>query len=254
MNDCRNLITAPPRDSSMFFTGLRSNSEINIAKGYAESHGLAHVSRAYPTGFTNLLAYEDSPDALAQFQRNYMQVFAEKSSGTAFLMLLDDTTPAADSIFSTIELPALEHAAQVDKIFRLSFANPPEDPTTSKETIWTKASDAVPYATGICTVHFTHYMIPKDGTAYSLEATIFDGLGNLLGHQPKIDASEPVSVASKLPSALQITLVKPGYKFHPDNAVIQFRLGDVSWASDSIRCSVGKVWHGNRDGDCQFDC
>lgn len=255
IGDCRGAITAPPKDSSMFFTGLRSNTDINVAKDYAEDHGLAHVSLAYPAHFTQLDAYDDSPDALEQFQKDYMQVFAEKSSGTAYLMMQDGSEPRSDSIFKTVELPAVENGAQVGKILRLSFASPPDDPTVSNMTYWTKSSDAANYATGRCNVHFTQYRIPRHGTAYSLEAKVFDNLGNEIGHQAKIDASEPVEVTSKLPSVVKITLAKPSYKLRPDDAVIQFRYRDQSWTSDdATRCSVGAYDLGDREGDCRFDC
>ena len=254
LDDCRKSITAPPRDSSLFFTGLRSNSEINIAKGYAEAHGLTHVSRAYPVGFTNLLAYEDSPEALAQFQRDYMQVFAEESSGRAFLMIPDGSEPRTDSIFSTVELPAVIHANQVDVIVRLSFGSPPDDPNTSQLAYWGKPSDADDFASGRCTVHFWHYMIPEGGIAYSLEAIVRDDLGNEVGHQEKIDATEPVRVFSKLPYPLVITIAKPGYKYRPDRAMIQFHYGHLTWTSDEAQCAIGKVWHGDREGDCSWVC
>ena len=254
IDKCRELITPPPRDSSMFYTGLRSNQEINIAKGYADRHGLAHVSKAYPEGFTNLLAYEDSPANLQQFQRDFMQVFAEKTTGTAYLIGYDGSEPRADSIFSTVELPVVQRSAQVDKIVRLPFVNPPDDPTTIAETIWTRPVDLPPYAPGKCRVHFTHYKIPHHGTSYSLEAVMYDGMGYEIGRQQKIDASEPVALHSKLPEVMHITVAQPTYHNRPDKAALTFQYGVKVWNSDVPFCDVGGYSHRNREGDCHFDC
>ena len=253
---CRELITAPPKDSSLFFTGMRSNSEIDIAKNYADNHGLTHVSKAYPKGFTDLGKYLDSDENKAQFQKNFMQVFAERSTGTAFLMIRDGQEPRDDSIWSKVELPTVRNSAQVPKVLRLSYESPPDDPNTSEVAIWTRPDDPElpPYAIGQCRVHFVQYKIPHHGRAYSLEATIFDGLGYEIGHQSRIDATEPINVESRLPGPLTITVAKPGFHYHPDKAAISFRYGHHSWISEEDLCSVGKYSHGDRDGDCSFDC
>lgn len=237
----------------MFYTGLRSNQEINIAKGYADGHGLSHVSKAYPKGFTNLLDYQDSPKNLAQFQRDYMHVFAEKTTGTAYLITYEGSEPRSDSIFSVVELPLLQQSAQVDKIVRLSFVTPPDDPTTG-ETFWTRPAELPPYAPGRCRVHFTHYRPPHHGNSYSLEAVMYDGMDFEIGRQPKIGASEPVVLNSKLPEVMRITLAQPGYHWRPDKAAVTFQYGDKVWNSDVRDCSVGRYSHGDREGDCYFDC
>lgn len=255
IEDCRKKITAPPRDSSLFFTGLRSNQEINIAKGYADHHGLSHVSTAYPKGFTNLLGYVDEPKKLAQFQRDYMQIFAEKTTGTAYLITYDGSEPRAESIFRQVELPAVHNGAQVDKIVRLSFVDPPDDPTTVDNTFWTRPEGLPPYATGRCRVHFTQYKIPHHGTSYSLEAVMYDNMGWEIGRQSRIDASETITLRSKLPETVLITVVKPGHKKdRPNSAAITFQYGDKTWNSDRTDCDVHHYHHGKREGECTFDC
>lgn len=252
LGQCRDAVTAPPQDGSLFFTGLRSNAEINVAKGYAESHGLTHVSKAYPDGFTNLYRYKAKPERLVQFQKDYMQAFAEESSGTAYVMMFDNTEPSPDSIFSTIELPALQNSAQVDKIVRLSYFTPPDDPSTSTDVIWARAPDALPYAPGRCRVHFTQYDVPEDGNAFTLEAQIFDGADNQIGMQTKIDGSRVVEVTSKLPNPVMITLDSP--KKEASKGIIEFEYGPAMWNHENGRCDLGGFEDGNRDGDCWFDC
>lgn len=255
LDDCRNTITAPAKDSSLYFTGLRTRKDINTAKRYAESKSLAHVSKVYPTGFTDLGGYEGTDDEKRQFQKDFSQAYAEKTSGTAYLMIDDGNEPASDSIFYTIEFKAMQDSGKVDKIIRFPFSSPPDDPKSATKEYWTKPAGAANYATGWCGVHVTHYQIPEGGSTYSIEARLFDNNQNEIGYQPRTDATEPVGVTSALPLVLVITAAKPGSSEDPDGAEIRFAYGDQFWGSgDESRCSFGGYEDGNREGDCGFSC
>ena len=51
-------------------------------------------------------------------------------------MLDDGKSPAADSIFQTVEFPAMRDGAKVAKILQFPFSNPPDDPTTVTKRFW----------------------------------------------------------------------------------------------------------------------
>ena len=256
LEDCRGKITAPGKDTLMYFTGLKTRKDINTAKKYAEDHGMTHVSKVYPDGFTDPNRYEGTDEEKRQFQKDFSQVYAEKTTGTAYLMLDDDKEPASDSIFYTVEFKAMKDGGHVDKILRFPFTSPPDKPKDSTKKYWEKSSDAAGYATGWCGVHITHYQIPEGGSSYSVEATIFDAHGIEIGRREKTDATEPVGVTGALPYVLMITAAKPGSSEDPDSAPISFAYGDQSWNSDkeSQRCKFGGYEDGNREGDCGFTC
>jgi hypothetical protein len=239
----------------MYFTGLRTRKDINTAKRYAEEHGLTHVSKVYPVGFTDLGGYSGTDEEKRQFQKDFSKVYAEKTSGTAYLMIDDDKEPASDSIFYTVEFKAMKDGGQVDKILRFPFTNPPADPKSATKVYWTKPADAARYATGWCVAHITHYQIPEGGSSYSLEAKIFDNNGHEIGYQPRTDATEPVGVTSALPWVLIITAARPGSSEDPDGAELRFAYGDQAWGHrDESRCRFGGYENGDREGDCGFHC
>ncbi|KAL8762799.1 MAG: hypothetical protein Q9184_001281 [Pyrenodesmia sp. 2 TL-2023] len=255
LGDCRSRITVPDKDKSLYFTALKpGREEPNKAKAYGESHGLTHVSRVYPQHFTEINRYSGSAKEKRQFQMDFSQVYAERTSGIAYLMLDDGKNAAPESIFYSIEFEKMKHGGRVDKILRIPFTNPPDDPTKSNEEYWVKPSDAPDYATGRCGVHVTHYQIPKGDDKYYLEAKISDDYAIEIGHLEKTDATEPVDVTSALPHVLVITAAKPGSSEDPDGAPLQFAYAGKTWTSDSTDCKFGGYEDGNREGDCGFSC
>ena len=134
LQDCRDKFTAPAQDKAMYFTGLRSRKDINAAKKYAVDHGLVHVSLSYPTSFTDPGQYKGSDEDKRNFQKAFSQVYAEGTTGIAYLMIDDDKEPAADSIFTTVEFEAMKNGAKVTKIMR--FPKTADDPTKSTNEFW----------------------------------------------------------------------------------------------------------------------
>ena len=118
----------------MYFTGLKARKDINNAKKYAVDHGLVHVSLSYPTTFTDPGNYEGSDEEKRSFQVAFSQVYAEGTTGIAYLMIDDDKEPAADSIFNTVEFEAMKNGAKVTKILR--FPKTADDPTKSTNEFW----------------------------------------------------------------------------------------------------------------------
>lgn len=256
IDECRKQIKTPPKDKSFFFTELRSRTDINIAKSYALQHGLTSSSASYPRGFTNLNLYKGTPDQKRAFQLNFMQVFAEKTTGTAYLMLDDGIEPRPQSLFTTVEFAAMKAGGQVDRILRFPFNYPPDDPVAAATTFWTRPEGAPDYATGRCNVHITHYQILKYAFTYTVEAVITDNFNNEIGHLLRTDAAQPVDVVSKLPHVLTITVAKPTEETKvSDKFPIRFQYGDLIWTTDDAsHCKIGKYDDGDREGDCSFEC
>ena len=136
LEDCRAKFKPPANDKAMYFTGLINRKDINKAKDYAEHHGLVHVGNSYPTGFTNPGNYQGTEDERKTFQKNFSQLYADATTGIAYLMLDYDKTPTANSVFNSVEFPAMKNSAKVDKILQIPFTNPPPDPTKTNKQFW----------------------------------------------------------------------------------------------------------------------
>ncbi len=134
LQDCQSKFTAPPQDKAMYFTGLKTRKDINAAKKYAENHGLVHVGLSYPTSFTDPGQYDGTDDERKTFQKSFSLVYAQGTMGIAYLMIDDDKTPAEDSIFQSVEFPAMRDGAKVSKILR--FPKTSSDPTKSTNEYW----------------------------------------------------------------------------------------------------------------------
>ncbi|KAG6985273.1 hypothetical protein G7Y79_00146g102160 [Physcia stellaris] len=122
LDDCKAKFTAPPKDKSLYFTGLKARKDVNKAKKYAEDHGLVHVSQSYPAQFTDPGQYDGTDAERRAFQENFSRLYAEGTTGDAYLMLDDGKSPAADSIFQTVEFPAMRDGAKVAKILQFPFS------------------------------------------------------------------------------------------------------------------------------------
>lgn len=134
LEDCKNQFTAPPTDKAMYFTGLKTDTEINAAKSYAMEYGLVHVSLSYPTSFTDRRQYHGTDDEKKAFQKAFSQVYAEGTTGIAYLLIDDDKQPTDTSIFLSVEFPAMKDGAQVTKIIR--FPKTSTNPTGSTNEFW----------------------------------------------------------------------------------------------------------------------
>ena len=134
LQDCKDKFTAPPKDKAMYFTGLKTRKEINAAKSYAVRYDLVHVGLSYPTSFTDPGQYDGTDDERTTFQKAFSQVYAEGTTGIAYLLIDNDKEPADTSIFLSVEFPAMRDGAQVDKIIR--FPKTSTNPTGSTNEFW----------------------------------------------------------------------------------------------------------------------
>ena len=130
----KSKFTAPDKDKAMYFTGLKTRKDINAAKKYATDHGLTHVGLSYPTSFTDPGQYDGSDDDRRKFQENFSRVYAEGTTGIAYLLIDDGKQPADDSIFQTVEFPAMRDGAKVTKILR--FSKDESNPENSEKQYW----------------------------------------------------------------------------------------------------------------------
>lgn len=134
LQDCKDKFTAPPEGKAMYFTGLKTRKEINKAKEYAGKHDMVHVGQSYPTSFTNAGEYEGTDEERRTFQENFSKLYAEATKGDAYLLIDDSESPAEDSIFQTIEFPAMRDGAKVFKILRFPITS--SDPKKSDNQYW----------------------------------------------------------------------------------------------------------------------
>ncbi|KAM0805126.1 hypothetical protein BDR22DRAFT_969348 [Usnea florida] len=134
LQECQNKFTAPAQDKAMYFTGLKTRRDINAAKKYATDHGLVHVGLSYPTSFTDPGQYDGTEEEKKAFQKAFSLVYAQGTSGIAYLLIDDDKSPADDSSFQSVEFPAMRDGAKVSKILR--FPKTASDPTKSTNEYW----------------------------------------------------------------------------------------------------------------------
>lgn len=134
----------PAKDTSIFFTGLAKKA-MNEVKTYAVDHGLTHVTNVYtPKQFTNVGEYEGTDEERRAFQEAFSAVYAEHTSGKAYLMMDLEKKPKKDSIFYSVEFPALRDGGDVSEIIWLDINNKPDDPTKETKTWWKKGDDDPP--------------------------------------------------------------------------------------------------------------
>lgn len=76
------------------------------------------------------------------------EIFAEETSGNAFLLIPDRYNPRAESIFYSKEYKAMKDGNKVNKIMRVNFAYGTQTPTlpdpSKDDNVWWKKGDADP--------------------------------------------------------------------------------------------------------------
>ncbi len=152
---------APKKDKSCFFTGvdlgnantpaaaLRANTA--AAKSQCKSAGLKTLEDIWKkNNIVNPGEWKEHKRAdFDKFLIWVSEIFAEESSGTAYLLLKDDLKPARGSIFYTYEYAAMKSKGKVDKIMRVHFdgvktTKPSLPDAGNAERTWWKAGDADP--------------------------------------------------------------------------------------------------------------
>lgn len=145
---------APKKDTSCFFTGMDVKG---IGKDPKENTAIAkkHCRAAKLTTLEDIWSNKNllnqgewkkpiTAKAWSDFLVWVSEVFAEESSGTAYLLIADNTEPRKGSIFFANEYKAMKSAtSKVDKITRVKFENATPAPAKAT-TVWWKKGDADP--------------------------------------------------------------------------------------------------------------
>ncbi|KAH7410379.1 hypothetical protein DE146DRAFT_775905 [Phaeosphaeria sp. MPI-PUGE-AT-0046c] len=150
--EARFFKAAPAKDKSCFFTGM-DVGEKNPRQNTIEAKKQCKILR-----LTTLEGIWKKNQMLNQGQwkkpivpqdwSNFLgwvsEIFADKTSGTAYLLIPGDIAPRGASIFYSIEFQAMKRSEQTDSIQKINFVygNTPKlpDPSSDKEdpTWWAK--------------------------------------------------------------------------------------------------------------------
>jgi hypothetical protein len=141
----------PAANKCLFFTGQDAAGTAAI-KAWGATAGLATVGSVWKTGntFTDKTKYDATKAVFRQFQQDFSRVYAQHTSGTAYLLITPGAKPRSDSIFYSIELEEMIKGGKVDKIIRLDMTadhKGPANPTTITTVYW-KKGDPKPPAQG----------------------------------------------------------------------------------------------------------
>jgi hypothetical protein len=138
----------PAPNRSIFFTGQDGTGTHNI-KAWAAKVGFTSIGVVWTTGndFLNGYNYEGTPEMIKEFCINFSRVYANRTSGTAYLIITPGVQPKSTSIFYTTELEILMNSGRVDKIIRLDL-NPdftgPDNFTSITNVYWKKGDPKPP--------------------------------------------------------------------------------------------------------------
>ena len=267
LDECRSKCSVAA-DVSLFYSKVGKHED--KPQKFADQAGLKLVRDTYPSGFTDK---NDQYTGYKKFATRFSQAFAEKTAGTAYVMLpTDGTTDISSSVWVKTEKPKL--TADGGTCNRIVKVDP--DDFSKKCVFWDRSGAKDPnmsncglengpvpdppsggaYATGWCGVHVTQYQKHEANSNptgdYKLDITIKDASGATIGTNYGAVAPNGVGVGvtSKLPWVLVVTA-----QAVDDDAVL-FRYADQAWGSNDQEhhCNFGGYEDGNRDGDCGFQC
>ncbi|MCJ1469288.1 hypothetical protein MMC07_007921 [Pseudocyphellaria aurata] len=267
LDECRSKCSVAA-DVSLFYSKVGPHEE--KPQDFADKEGLKLVRDTYPSGFTDK---NDQYSGYKKFATRFSQAFAEKTAGTAYVMLpTDGTTDIGKSVWRKTERGTLE--ATGGKCNRIVKVDP--DDFSKKCILWDRSGTTDPnmsecndeigpvpdppsgsaYASGWCGVHVTQYQKnePKSNPTgdYKFDITIKDDSGATIGTNYGAVAQNGVGVdvTSKLPWVLVVTAQRV------DDDAVLFSYSDQSWGSNDQEhhCNFGGYEDGNRDGDCGFNC
>lgn len=147
--------SGPPKDKSCFFTGMDVNNgkkpkqNTNEAKKQCKDVGLTTLDQIWnknnivQRGEWNKPTNDQYNDLIVWIS----EIFAEKTSGHAYLLIDKDTKPKDNSIFYSNEFKAMKDGDKVDKIMQVDFkyGEKPTLPDASKDDhVWWKKGAADP--------------------------------------------------------------------------------------------------------------
>ncbi len=167
--DCVNSIEDVASDKSTFYSGLGyyPNGQGYIyLKNFIAARGLLEVDSVYPDDFcTSDPNLNGGYGAYISFAYSFSGVFAQKSSGTAYLLTPSQCDPSPNSIWNKVELGNLttSNGAQVTKIIRVDPAT-----TSISTTIFPSPSGSTIPTQVICP---TDPPLPSGGASGTVSAT-----------------------------------------------------------------------------------
>ena len=267
IDECRSKCSVAA-DVSLFYSKVGKHED--KPQDFADKKGLKLVRDAYPAGFTDK---NDQYSGYPKFATRFSQAFAEKTAGTAFVMLPSDgTTDISKSVWIKVEKGILTaNGGTCNRIIKV-------DPDNFSKTclLWDRSNANDPdiskcglengpvpdppskaqYKPGWCGLHVTQYQKHEANSNptgdYKLDIAIKDAAGVTIGTNFGAVARSGVGVdvTSKLPYVLIVTAQDV------DNDAVLFKYADQAWGSNDQEhhCNFGKYDNGNRDGDCGFSC
>lgn len=267
IDGCRSACSVAA-DVSLFYSKVGRHEE--KPQQFADQAGLKLVRDAYPSGFTDK---NGQYSGYKKFAGRFSQAFAEKTAGTAYVMLpTDGTTDLSQSVWVKTEKDILMGSGGTCN--RIVKVDP--DDFSKKCVFWDRSGDKDPnmsncglengpvpdppsasaYAPGWCGVHVTQYQKNEPNSNptgdYKFDITIKDDSGATIGTNFGAVAQDGVGVevTSKLPWVLIVAAQKV------DDDAVLFKYSDQSWGSNDQPhyCNFGGYEDGNRDGDCEFEC
>ena len=273
LDDCRGKVSVAT-DKSVFYSQVGKHED--KPQKFADSIGGTLLREAYPAGFTDK---NDQWTGYAKFLQRASQAFAEKTSGTAHVLLpTDGSTDISKKVWTRFEKPyliadggACNRIIKVDPddfnkqciLWDRSGASDPKIPNCNAENgpiPDPSSSPANPsntqYTPGWCGVHVTQFQKNEADSNptgnYLLSVTIFDAAQKQIGQVEKVDApsGQGVNVDSVLPYVLIVTAQ------NVDDDAVLFAYADQSWGSNDQphHCNFGAYDSGKREGDCGFTC
>ena len=167
--DCESNAKTPGESKSLFFSGVGRGGDVwDGLLEYKNDNSLLLVNDIYTPnpGFCEAETPSDeSSSEYRTFSDNFCAVFAEKSSGTAFVGIPKDCDPKPDSTWKTIEFSSLTANADVTKIIRF-------DPTSTALTTTIYPVNAAATATGtLSACSLDDYFYNPDPSSTSTSST-----------------------------------------------------------------------------------
>jgi hypothetical protein len=147
---------APKKDKSCFFTGMDVDKDHTPAQNTAEAKKQCKTAKLVTLDSiwskNNILNQGEWEKPIANpdwdnFLNWVSEIFAEETSGVAYLLLPENSKPRKESIFYSKEFPAMKDKNQVDKIMnvKFSFGSTPTLPDPTKDdNVWWKKGAADP--------------------------------------------------------------------------------------------------------------
>ena len=167
--DCLNSIGDVAPDKSTFYSGLGyypNGQGYVYLKDFIAARSLLEVDSVYPNDFcTSDPNLNGGYGAYISFAYSFSGVFAQKSSGTAYLLTPSQCDPSPNSIWNRVELGNLttSQGAQVTKIIRVDPAT-----TSISTTIFPTPSGSPLPSQAICP---TDPPLPSGGASSTVSVT-----------------------------------------------------------------------------------